>query len=98
MKRTAIERLIKWNQTSDVRPVLLTGSKGVGKTYLACDFAKSFFKRILYLNFEHDPYAIELFQANDPFLVSKRLLEYFKLDNTTDEAAIIEDRLLILMK
>jgi predicted AAA+ superfamily ATPase len=96
LKRTAIEHLIKWNQTSDVRPVLLTGSKGVGKTYLACDFAKSFFKRILYLNFEHDPYAIELFQANDPFLVSKRLLEYFKLDNTTDEATIIEDRLLIL--
>jgi predicted AAA+ superfamily ATPase len=41
VKRTAIENLLKWNQTSDVRPVLITGSKGVGKTYLAYDFAKA---------------------------------------------------------
>ena len=54
MKRSAIDRLIQWKQASDVRPVLLTGAKGVGKTYLAYDFAKAFFESILYLNFEHD--------------------------------------------
>ncbi|TAH68651.1 MAG: ATP-binding protein [Anaerolineaceae bacterium] len=96
MKRTAIDSLIKWNQTSDVRPVLLTGAKSVGKTYLAYDFAKAFFKRIQYLNFEHDPHARELFQTNDPFLASNRMLEHFNLDAMTSESSFIEDRILIL--
>lgn len=96
MKRTAINRLIEWNQSSDARPVLLTGAKGVGKTYLAYDFAKAFFKSILYLNLEHDPNAVKLFQAKDPFLVSNALLEYFNLDTRSIESDIIEDRILIL--
>ena len=66
MKRTAIENLLKWNQTSDVRPVLITGSKGVGKTYLAYDF-KGFFKNYYYINFEHNSIVREIFKAKDPF-------------------------------
>ncbi len=107
MKRTAIDRLIEWKQTSDVRPVLLTGAKGVGKTYLAYDFAKAFFKHILYLNFEHEPWAADLFQAKDPFMISHGLLKHFKLDITSDdrecnlnsipdEPGLVEDRILIL--
>ncbi|NLO08451.1 MAG: AAA family ATPase [Clostridiales bacterium] len=86
MKRTAIDNLITWNQASDVRPVLLTGAKGVGKTYLAYDFAKAFFKCILYLNFEHDPKAAALFQDKDPFKVSNLLLEHFNLDAVHNES------------
>lgn len=97
MKRTAIDQLIKWNHTSDVRPVLITGAKGVGKTYLAYDFAKAFYKNILYLNFEHDPFVIELFHEKDPFLVSNRLLDHFRLDkDTSTKATLQEERLLIL--
>jgi predicted AAA+ superfamily ATPase len=96
VKRTAIDRLIKWNETSDVRPVLLTGAKGVGKTYLAYDFAKAFFKRILYLNFEHDPKASELFSVNDPFVISNRLLKHFNLEAMNNDSGFIEDRILIL--
>lgn len=96
MKRSAIDRLINWKQASDARPVLLTGAKGVGKTYLAYDFAKSFFKSIFYLNFEHDPSAARLFQTGDPFIVSNSLLEHFMLGATGNESDIIEDRILIL--
>lgn len=107
MKRTAIDRLIRWNNTSDVRPVLLTGAKGVGKTYLAYDFAKAFFRHILYLNFEQDPHAAELFHANDPFEISSRLIKHFNLDTIADnknidqdaipdEHDLIEDKILIL--
>ena len=96
MKRTAIDSLIKWNQTSDVRPVLLTGAKGVGKTYLAYDFAKAFFKSNLYLNFEHDPNVAELFHGKDPFIVSNLLLKHFNLDALKNETDIIEERILIL--
>ena len=96
MKRTAIDRLIKWNQTEDVRPILLTGAKGVGKTYLAYDFAKAFFQHILYLNFEHDPNAAKLFHAKNLFNVSNNLLEYFNLDAMDEDSSLIEDRILIL--
>lgn len=58
MKRKAIDTLIEWmNSTTDkhpIKPILLTGAKGVGKTYLAYDFAKAFFKDIVYYNYEKD--------------------------------------------
>lgn len=96
MKRTAIDRLIEWNKASDVRPVLLTGAKGVGKTYLAYDFAKAFYKHILYLNLEHNQYTTEIFASNDPFLISNNLLKYFNLDIRAEETFLVEDRILIL--
>ncbi|HPU64100.1 MAG TPA: AAA family ATPase [Mobilitalea sp.] len=97
MKRTAIEHLLKWSQNEDVRPVILTGAKGVGKTYLACDFAKSFYKQFLYVNFEHDPLASELFKSKDPFKVSALLLENYSVNKTALSQEIFsEDRLLIL--
>lgn len=85
MKRTAIYQLLKWDQTSDVRPVLITGTKGVGKTYLAHDFSNAFFKRVLYLNFEHDPLAADLFNEDGPFEVSKKLLKYFHIDGGNED-------------
>lgn len=58
MKRNIVDQLIQWkNEWNTVtgKPLLLTGLKGVGKTYLAYDFAKAFFGRISYVNFEHEP-------------------------------------------
>ena len=52
MKRNAINQLIAWKENKDRKPLWLTGIKGVGKTYLALDFAKSFFDGNLYVNFE----------------------------------------------
>ena len=58
MKRKVIDALIElMNNTTDedpIKPILLTGAKGVGKTYLAYDFAKAFFEDIVYYNFEKD--------------------------------------------
>lgn len=58
MKRNIVDQLIQWKNewnTETGKPLLLTGIKGVGKTYLAYDFAKAFFERISYVNFEHEP-------------------------------------------
>lgn len=101
MKRTAIDQLLKWNKNEDVRPVLITGAKGVGKTYLAYDFAKAFFKEIHYLNFEHDPVAGNLFEPSDPYEVSNNLLKHFNLDlninkDEEDKSFSQKERLLIL--
>lgn len=46
--------LVKWKDTKDHLPLCISGMKGVGKTYLALDFAKAFYEQHLYLNFETD--------------------------------------------
>ncbi len=99
MKRTAIYQLLKWEQTSDIKPVLITGAKGVGKTYLAYDFSNAFFKHVLYLNFEHDPHVAKLFQDEDPTIVSKNLLEHFQKEteqNSESEPSTKKSKVLIL--
>lgn len=102
MKRTAIYQLLKWKQTSDVRPVLITGAKGVGKTYLAYDFSKAFFEHVFYLNFEHDTYASNLFKEKDTFKLAQHLLKYFhiesgdNIESDTNDVSTVESRVLIL--
>lgn len=63
MKRNASFTLGKWYEENDLRPVLLTGLKGVGKTWLATDFSASFFERHIYINFETDGRAKAYFEA-----------------------------------
>lgn len=69
MKRNAIQKLITWKENGDTRPVLLTGVTGAGKTYLALEFAKSFYEGHLYINFENNAtirnYLIEKSLKND---------------------------------
>mgnify|MGYP001333903655 CR=1 FL=1 len=76
MKRKVIDTLIKWmNNTNDKQPInliLFTGVKGVGKTYLAYDFAKAFFEDIVYYNFEKD------------YDVLGQLLNHKERDNSKD--------------
>ena len=52
MKRNAIEKLIDWKQGWHHNPLFLSGVLGCGKTYLAMEFAKSFYEGALYLNFD----------------------------------------------
>lgn len=52
MKRNAINQLIAWKDSKNNQPIWISGIKGVGKTYLALDFAKSFYEGNLYVNFE----------------------------------------------
>lgn len=60
MKRKAMEQLINWKDQKNSSLLLMEGVKGVGKTYLAIDFAKSFYSDYLYLNFENKPDAVAM--------------------------------------
>ena len=44
--------LIKWKNKKNRKPLLLYGARQVGKTYLVKEFAKEYFKDIVYINFE----------------------------------------------
>ena len=78
MKRKLIDQLIAWKTEYNGKSILLSGVKGVGKTYLAYDFAKAFFENIYYLNFERNPLNKNIFQTKQPEQISRKVLDYFR--------------------
>lgn len=65
MQRKIIDKMKEWKQNKERLPLLLTGVKDVGKTFLACDFGNTFFEEIIYINFEHEQSAINIFQNEE---------------------------------
>ena len=92
MKRNIINDLIRWKTEDNNKPILLTGLKGVGKTYLAYDFAKAFFEFISYINLEHDRVFIKLTDCKNPALFRERLVDWLHLDTSLPASS----RILIL--
>ena len=92
MRRKIIDELIRWKTEDEGKQILLTGTKGVGKTYLAYDFAKAFFGGIYYMNLEREPQALALFQTGNTDQIVLSLIEYHKIDMENS----IENRILIL--
>lgn len=95
MKRKAIDELIKWKKVNNRNPILLTGAKGVGKTYLAYDFAKAFFEDIFYINFQNEPLLKKVFIADDLNQTCERLQQHFpiKPENTKANRILILDEI-----
>jgi len=50
LKRKLIDKLILWKNSSHRKPLFLLGASGVGKSYLAYDFGKSFYQHMIYLD------------------------------------------------
>lgn len=64
MKRNAVKEMIAWKEKGEKTPFLLVGAKGVGKTYLAIEFASSYYPQYLYVNFELNSSAREFFTSH----------------------------------
>lgn len=79
MKRNMINTLQAWMEAEQRKPFYMTGIKGVGKTYLACDFAKSFFDSYLYLSFDHNKELASSFNTLPAEEIFSALAEYFEL-------------------
>lgn len=70
---------MEWKADPERRPFFLTGRKGVGKTYLACDFAKSFFEDYIYINFETNPGMDSILFSNPNIPLIEAIRRYFEL-------------------
>lgn len=83
MKRKAVSRLIAWKEQDHSQPLCISGPKGIGKTYLALDFAKSFFDRNLYINFEDNAELCRYFEKkkkdDDPEAFLRILETYYQI-------------------
>ena len=60
-ERNSITELEQWATNQSYKPLILRGSRQVGKTTLVENFAQRY-ENYLYLNFEKNPSAITLFE------------------------------------
>ena len=76
MHRFAIEKLEKWKNTKNHKPLIINGARQVGKTYLMKEFAENYYDDYVYVNFEQNKKAVKFFDGNiDPYHIVS-LLEY----------------------
>lgn len=52
MKRNAIKELYEWKENNDRKPLVILGTRQVGKTWLMKEFGKEAYKKCAYVNFE----------------------------------------------
>lgn len=79
MKRNMINTLQKWMEGEERLPFYMTGMRGVGKTYLACEFAGAFFDSYLYLSFEYNKELADYFEHLPTEELLAGLSSYFEL-------------------
>ena len=82
MKRSITNRLILWKDDENRKPLLLSGVRQCGKTYVLKEFGENCFQNYAYLNFESDDrlkavfdydFNVERILKELSFICSKRI-------------------------
>ena len=61
MYRDITSKLIKWKDKAGRKPLLVTGVRQCGKTYIIKEFAQANFKNCIYINFEESETVSAIF-------------------------------------
>lgn len=64
MHRTAMEKLQEWKQKKNKKPLIISGARQVGKTWLMKEFGKSSYKETVYINFDNNNTMQALFESD----------------------------------
>lgn len=76
MERSILTELLAWRARADRRPLLLSGTRQVGKTWLLQEFGQKAYENVVYCNFETSKGLKNLFaRTQDP----ARILEVLSL-------------------
>lgn len=62
MKRDIIRQLLKWKDSDDRKPLILTGVRQCGKTYSLKEFGTCYFDEVAYFNFEQNQFIASAFE------------------------------------
>ena len=83
MKRILMERLVRWKDEKDRKPLLLKGVRQVGKTFLLKEFGRLYFPVCHHFNFEKEPDLKNIFKQDlNPERILKELS--FKVGRTIE--------------
>ena len=64
MYRIAIEKLKRWKESKNRKPLIIEGARQVGKTWLMKEFGKLYYSDTVYINFESNSTIKELFDSD----------------------------------
>lgn len=64
MERDIINQLVEWKNSSDRKPLLLTGVRQCGKTWVMNTFGQRYFEDVAYFVFEENQLLSSLFGYN----------------------------------
>ncbi len=78
MERKKLADLEKWRQKPDRKPLIVHGTRQVGKTWLLKEFGKRAYKDVAYINFEANERMAALFSSN---LDTQRLLTGLRIES-----------------
>ncbi len=67
MKRFFIEKLEKWFDKANRKPLVLSGARQVGKTWILKEFGRTHYKKVAYVNFDHNEPLKQVFQGTYDF-------------------------------
>ncbi len=63
MTRNFIDKLLKWAECPTRKPLVMSGARQVGKTWLLKEFGRTHYARTAYINFERHPEIGRLFEG-----------------------------------
>lgn len=64
MIRSAMEQLKKWKSKPQRKPLIIQGTRQVGKTWLMKEFGRSFYNETVYINFDNNVRMQTLFEED----------------------------------
>lgn len=90
MERDLMQRLLLWKQSAHRKPLILTGVRQCGKTWLLKEFGKRHFSSVAYFNFDEQPQLCQFFESD------KDVARILKNLSIVNGSAIGEQTLIIL--
>ena len=74
MEREIMKKLVEWKDSPDRKPLLLTGVRQCGKTYVLKDFGNRYFEDTAYFSFEGNRGLASVFEYDlDPERILREL-------------------------
>ena len=64
MYRIAIEKLKRWKESKNRKPLIIEGARQVGKTWLMKEFGNLYYSDTVYINFDSNSTMKELFDSD----------------------------------
>jgi predicted AAA+ superfamily ATPase len=94
MKRDFYTKLLEWKQSEDRKPLILKGTRQVGKTYILKEFGKNEYTNTAYFNFEEDPTLKDFFIGRlQPERIIEKLSIYYETKILPHKTLIIFDEI-----
>ena len=61
MKRNIFSQLIKWKNGTNRKPLIINGTRQVGKTYILKEFGRTQYKNMAYVNYDNNDTIEKIF-------------------------------------